>query len=526
MNAFCQDSLAHAPKYHKQHLFRPPCYRSADGQWHTSFESALAHSGDRLTWDTAAILSMLSFGYFSGDRTLFREITRQPWISAIQPDHTVRLEAIPPHGYFRAPFREMAGQFLRLLEREVENVCKGRKHIFLLLSGGLDSRMIAGVLAKLRKEGRLAVAPVAVSWGLPDSRDVVYGRMVAELLGFEWVHVDFGPEDLAHNIDVAAGAMNASVSPRDLHRLTWFKNVPREALALSGSYGDSVGRAEFSGSHLLELRGLQPMNTFGLLAPAVWSQAAQGIQDDLDRLHRRAGAAPRFVQMEYEMQGCYTRGLLGHAMSLVNQYCSLYPVFTHPAVYSYMWSIHPAFRFNRIYAESFQLLHPDLLPIPWRRTNRSLAGRTRGAQKELHPSFHDYPHWVRGELYERLRDTIDPDWYEFTGLFSGKQIRALLLDVCKPYRDSRFFSRLLWLAALRRFAEQVGSLGKKVEIDPADISDPQKTIARPRERTASKFWRAGIHRRTQGVRQAFLRLKTRGQYPVRAGCPAPIHEDF
>jgi asparagine synthase (glutamine-hydrolysing) len=307
--------------------------------------------------------------------------------------------------------------------------------------------------------------------------------------------------------------------------LSWFKNVSPEALVLSGSYGDSVGRAEFSGFHLLELPGLRPVNTFGLLAPSAWLQAAQGIQNDLQGLQRRAGTAPRFVQREYEMQGFYTRGLLGHAMSLVNQYCDLYPVFTHPSVYSYMWSIHPAYRFNRIYVESFRILHPDLLPIPWGRTNQALGGPTRGAQKELTPWFHDYPRWVREELYERLSDTINPDWYEGTGLFAGPQIRTLLQEVRKPYRDHRFFSRLLWLAALRRFAEQVGSLGKRIEMDPANL-DPPQAIARPSQQTISKFWRAAVHLRIQGGRQAWLRLKARMRYPVRAGSPRPGHEDF
>lgn len=394
-----------------------------------------------------------------------------------------------------------------------------------MLSGGLDSRIVAGILAKLKHEGRLPVDPVAVTWGMDDSRDVAYSRSVAELFGFEWIHIDLGPSDLKDNIEEAAYSLDGTISPLDLHRMTWFRNVPSDALVLAGSYGDSVGRAEFSGRHLLELRGLRPVNTFGLLDPKLVMQAANGIHNDCQALFARSPGTPRFALLEHEMQGQYMRGLIAHAMNIINQYCTVYQVFTHPAVYEFMWAIHPAYRFNQTYIEVLKQLHRRLLEIPWARTNRALSGPTVGARRDLRSQFHDYPGWICGELFEVLKDSVRPDWYADTGVFSSRQIDALLQDIFKPRRDPRFFSKLLWLASFRHFVERVETLGKRVELDQGDIQESEIFEVVAQEKT-TKFLRSSIHRQIKGARRAVLRYRALRQYPPQKGYPKVNRETY
>ena len=61
------------------HLYQPPLYCDEKGRWHVSYASAVNGCGGRLTWGLVAILSILSFNYPCGDRTLLNEVKRKPW---------------------------------------------------------------------------------------------------------------------------------------------------------------------------------------------------------------------------------------------------------------------------------------------------------------------------------------------------------------------------------------------------------------------------------------------------------------
>lgn len=106
-----------------QHLYCPPQYVTQN-RWYATFDKALDHSPETLTWDTTAILSFLSFGYSTGNRTLFKEIKRQPWMSDIQPDGTVTLAKIPPHGFYNLAPGTIAAEFIRRAAQELETACQ------------------------------------------------------------------------------------------------------------------------------------------------------------------------------------------------------------------------------------------------------------------------------------------------------------------------------------------------------------------------------------------------------------------
>jgi asparagine synthase (glutamine-hydrolysing) len=212
------------------HLYAPPRYRASDGSWYDAHAEAVRHSDESLTWDPAAVLSLLSFHYVCGDRTLMREIRRRPWLSSIGPEGDARLEPIPPHDTIWQSTERSAARLGSLLCDEALGVCQGRAEIYVLLSGGLDSRVVAGSMARAVREGGLDVRPVAVTWGLTDSRDYAYARAAAELLGFEWLHLDLEPRHLRENVSDAAALLGCLVSPLHLHRMTWFANVSPDAL--------------------------------------------------------------------------------------------------------------------------------------------------------------------------------------------------------------------------------------------------------------------------------------------------------
>jgi hypothetical protein len=449
------------------HLFQTPLYRGSNGEWKKSFIDAVCECQGKTSWDVSAILSILSFGYPCGDRTLVNEVRRRPWLSSIGSDNEPRLEEVPQHGRLWLSSSQIAKTLFELLCDEAIEVCRGRKEIYLLLSGGLDSRVVAGVLATLRDEGRIDVTPIGVTWGLEDSRDVYYARMTADILGFEWVHLGISPEDLLFNLEKEAISIGNMTSPVHLHRMQWFKNLAKDALVLAGSYGDSIGRAEFSGHNVLELDYLRPADIYGLLRKDVLGLAFDGVMKDLKELHDRSPGQPKYVYCEHEMQGHYMRNMISHTMSIINNYCSVYQMFTNPKTYSYMWAIHPALRDDRIYAELFEQFNPRLARIPWARTNRALSGRTIGAKSGLRKKFHEYKYWAGETLFDKLSRYVDPDWFSETGIFRGDRIAKLTQEVYRTRNGESVFGsfpheKWLWLAAFRHMAEHIESKGKSV----------------------------------------------------------------
>lgn len=510
----------------QQHLYAPPQYKVDGAEWHPSYSSAFSASPDTLTWDLSAILSANSWGYITGQRTLFCEITRQPWMSQIDPDGKIQLADIPVHGYYHLPADQIASRFIELVTQEAKLVCQNHKQVYVLLSGGLDSRIVAGILAKLKESGEIAADIVALVWGQLGSRDVVYSQKVSRLLDMEWFHINLEPEDLMENITITAQHLASSVSPIDVHRIPWFKNTNRDALVLAASYGDSVGRAEYSGSHLLELRGIQLVNSLGLLKPGVVALAKQGIQEDRQALFDRTPGVPKYVLFEHEMQGQYMRGQIAHAMALVNKYCSVYQMFTHPMVYSYMWSIHPAFRVNQVYAEVLKQLHPQLLQLPWARTNRALRGKTIGRESPLTSGFHDYPAWVAGPLNSYLSNIVDPEWFEATGIFCGEKITELAQGIRQGFGNTRYTcSRFLWLASFRLFVEHVETQGKKLaipEISGAEQLAKQVQLAHtPRFHRIKTYMPENVKYNLKVIRKSIKRVQSLRKSPVEDG-PPPV----
>ena len=280
------------------------------------------------------------------------------------------MECIPRHGRLWDNTSNIADKLYSLLCEEALTVCEGKEEVYVLLSGGLDSRVLAGILADLHRQGKLPAKPMGVTWGLDDSRDVHYARAVARICGFDWQHISIGPESIMDNIVEGFPLVAGLVPPLHLHRMLWFKCLVACELVLAGSYGDSIGRGEFSGRHVLELDYLCPTNPYNLICREQVQSAARRSSQICASLLTRAGDVPKYVRCEYEMQCHYMRGEIAQAASIISRFCSFYQMFTSPAVYGYMWSLHPARRDDDIYAALLEQLSPELARLPWARTNQ------------------------------------------------------------------------------------------------------------------------------------------------------------
>lgn len=252
------------PEYlHPLSLFHRPLYRASDGIWRDNLKAS-AQCEQELTWNLGALLSTMSLGYSLGNQTLFRELNRRPWLSEKTQSGDFREQSIPPHGREWACPQKIAECLYELLQLEVEQICRGYQKLVLLLSGGLDSRIIAGVVRHLLDQGRIKGQVSAVTWGMSNSRDVVLGREVAGALKFDWQYAELGLEHLEENIELCRQQLCASVSPIHLHRMQFvMERCASDTLILAGSYGDSIGRGEYSKRTVLELLPLRPSTFLG-----------------------------------------------------------------------------------------------------------------------------------------------------------------------------------------------------------------------------------------------------------------------
>lgn len=510
----------------QSHLYQECLYKGADGNWSKSFWDAAKKSPASITWDVAAIVSYTSFDFVCGDRTLVKGISRRPWLSTFDNQGQCVLSDIPDHGRLWDDSAKIAGKLRQLLYEEARKACQGRKEIYILLSGGLDSRIVAATVSRLYSEGNLNCKPIAVTWGLEDSRDVVYGRAIAKILGFEWTHIVIEPEDVLKNIETVV-SLGSLFSPVHLHRMSWFERISSDSLVLIGSYGDSVGRAVYAGEHILGLNYLSPRNHYEFLTPATYSAGCKGLASDLKDLRRRTSGKPKYAICDCEMQAHYMRSMIALPMSLIGNYCTLYQMFTDPKIYSYMWSIHPSLRDNRIYANLLRQMNMKLLQLPWANTNRSLQGKTVGAKKGLRKDYHLYQAWIRGPLFEQLNRYIDPDWFAETGIFDAENIRQFsqyIKDGCKFESATSFrpYDQWVWLAGFRKFAERCEQIGRTIQLETHGVLEGFET---PHKKMQSPdCWLRRILRRTgilhkmlchcrKAIRLYLLKKKAIRKYP-------------
>lgn len=452
-------------KENGMNLYTRPRYR-VNGSWFNTFAQAI-QSAPSLTLDESAIMSILAFNYPCGDRTIFKEITRQPWLSLVNSNGECIFPTIPPHGRYWDSSSNIAAKLKNLLLEEIKKMCEKKKNIFVLLSGGLDSRILAGLLGLLYKSGRLSTKPVCVTWGISESRDVYYASLTAKVLGFNWEHVELNEKHVYENVIQGAPLIGCLVSPIHLHRALWFRNFGKDTAVLAASWGDSIGRAEYSGRHVLELKKPKAYNPFNLLNPAFVPQAMAGIDEDFCCLRNRSPQIQEYAIREHEMQSFYMRGMIGQALSVIDDFANLYQVFTTPEVYSFMWSLHPARRDNSIYVELLEDISSALARLPWARTNRSLRGKTIGIKPGLKNDFHCYREWISGSLFKKMFDYTDPRWFGSMGIFNCSSIEQLTrniganhygkLDSFHPYNI------WVWLGAFRNFFDTLKKIDKNVK---------------------------------------------------------------
>ena len=149
------------------------------------------------TLDDTSLLEMYHAGYVTGHNTLYREITQLEAGTALLFDaRTGELTSWAYHEYrpqlrgsevasTLSPWIEELGAILdHCFERVIERV--GDRAVYIPLSGGLDSRLVA---CKLHELGFTRIK--AFTYGPPGNSQSLVAARVAEVLGLDWCEIPF-----------------------------------------------------------------------------------------------------------------------------------------------------------------------------------------------------------------------------------------------------------------------------------------------------------------------------------------------
>jgi len=191
------------------------------------------------------MFQLAAFGHQLGDRTIFNGISVLPPGSILTagPDGVTITSYWRP-GYRRGDDRgrdasaELAQRFIAATQRRVLH---RRAPLGIFLSGGLDSRCVAGALATTG-------APVtAFTFGDESNRDVRYARQLASRLGFSHqVYTHRGHDFTAALSRVVWRTEGTTAFPECLS-IEFHRHIRQDArLVFNGHFGDAL-----SGGHLL-----------------------------------------------------------------------------------------------------------------------------------------------------------------------------------------------------------------------------------------------------------------------------------
>lgn len=415
----------------------------------TAEEIIQALPPSRRVLDPIAVFELLQFNYILGDRTLVQGVQRLPWRATLNGRGEVARDAPIPHGEERLPPEQVARRLRKLLEEELLAAVEGRRQVYLMLTGGLDSRIVAGVLKGIEPDVRAGIS--CVTWGAPDSRDVHYARQIAGWFGWEFIHVPYPKEAMWENIRRGAIWGGSEVTGLHLHRMDWFERASGEDLAIAASFGDSVGRAEYSSVHLQELSLPLFQNPWNLFPPSrvrAWLPQAEG---DRARAWDGQPANPPWARIELDKQENYMRRMICHAMDYVRQYCNLHQAFTSPEVVSFMWSLAPACRTDQVYVQLLKDLDPRLAALPWARTGVAPDG-SRETDPSLTKHYHAWGRWLREDYREQLEALV----------FSPGMLELGLFHLPALYR--------MWKAYLREPADVLWTAEDIVKIASLELT--------------------------------------------------------
>jgi len=440
---------------------------------YNSFEEAI-QKVDNKKVDATSIIEFVNRFYFFGDRTIIENLYHTPWLAKLEKNKWC-FDKIEDKSLSITSVEEFSELFLMYVEKEILNYIKNYKNIGILLSGGMDSRIVAMILNKLNKEKKLNLNITAITWGEENSRDVIYAKQIANYYNWDFKYFPITVDTLRKNI-ILTSKYGCEFSPVHLHAMEDVSNIQKIDLILAGSFGDSIGRAEYSSVHASKLKsiGSHIVNKFFLIKPSLFKQNIKNVKKDLEIYYNRFPRKNKYSLYELERQIHYMRKELNVCMNVINEKIPLYQVFTSPQVYKLVFNTPLKFRNDRLYYILLKKYDEFLLEIPWARTGQIYLSNQKKALDNFKKDYHSYGKWIKNDLSSFIEDKLFNGNIEKLNLFNMESIKNMYYYNKKYGTDklNRVDELLVWLVSLSYLIENYKLKG----IDDRKIKDFNKII--------------------------------------------------
>lgn len=441
-------------------------YYTTGGAIHYQHTSGV--SPEKRNIDSAAVLGILMKNYALSTRTLVQGVSRTPWMARPDGLGSWLQSELPLHGSVQMRSEAIAVEMKQRLQTEALRFLEGKAKIGILLSGGMDSRIVAAIVRQLQQDDKFSGDVVALTWGLEYSRDVIYARQIAEQFGWEFRHFPLTAEVLKENIHLAADR-GAEYSPVHLHAMHAISHTSGLDGILAGSYGDSIGRGEYSGRRVSELPHIldKHLNHFAFMLKSVEKEALARIKVDLAADRERFSGRSEMAHREIEMQMHYMRRQLNACMETIDDNIPLYQMFGAPEVFGFMWSLDPACRTDENYAELLKLLPGNLLDIPWARTGAKYNQSNAISEDKLSTLNNRYGEWLRNDLRKFVLDEVRSDALQSLGIFNDRSLAmwSRYWPKSNSPKADRLDEKMAWLASLSLFVKKYNIQGVESPVD-------------------------------------------------------------
>lgn len=375
--------------------------------------------------DPTGCLELLTFGYLLGSRTLVQGIGRLLWRTQLQGDGTLDRYDPIPHGSRVDKPRNVAEQLRQCLEEELATYISGANRVWILLSGGLDSRIVTGILAHFQKTRVMEGEIHAVTWGQELARDVVYAQRIADYFGWPLHRIAYDANLLWGNIGRAVSWGGAEISGIHLHGMCKLRSLLNaNDVVIAASWGNSIGRGLFLGHHLSDLQ-IEPIgNPLDLIAPALQDVCIQQAERDRATAWARCSDDPAAI-VELDQQENYMRRMIGQAMDYIRQFARLEQVFTEPSTVTAMWSYAPESRVAAVYFHLLEDLDEYLFNLPDANTGIAPSGLSE-PDPILQKYYNRLGLWCRKDLRDNILEVLHSPALAQSGVLNMYAVKSLV----------------------------------------------------------------------------------------------------
>jgi len=248
-NILVYDSTERCVKVFNDRLaYRPFYYWCEDGVALFGLEKKALFAGLGRTpaFDPMGVLQFMSFGHNLDDRTAFSGVRAMPPGAVLQFKEgravaTRYWKAAYARPSSRATVGEASEEFGRRLCRAVKRSTAIDRRYGIFLSGGLDSRAVAGALARTGRDVD------SVTFGGDDSPDLQYGRQLAAQLGFAHHQLQYDETSFAEIMPRVVWRTEGSIPFNETLSIAHHRIVQEKSdVIFTGHFGDAL-----SGGHLL-----------------------------------------------------------------------------------------------------------------------------------------------------------------------------------------------------------------------------------------------------------------------------------